>query len=597
MVVGKSICYKGVGIFPGIAIGKSHLIRREPQVVDRHFITMPDREIERVKIAFERAITQLQSVRDKVVGTELSDHASIIDAHLMMLKDPNLKRDVFDFIRERMINAEWAVDLVIDEYKKMFDRSGDSYISERSRDLEHVKQEILKALMDEGEERDLESLDEGVIVVAYDLTPADTLRLNFRRLKGFVTEGGGRTSHTAILARSLEIPAVIQVQGITDSVEGGKIVVVDGIRGIVILDPEDKMLSSYREEKKKLTIIERKLLSNVDEPAVTKDGFRVRLYANLELLEEIPSAVRHGSEGVGLFRTEYLYLRSRELPSVEQQFRVYKHLAEEFGERPVIIRTLDLGGEKYIPSLRLRREMNPALGLRAVRLCLEMKRIFSDQIESILMASSFGNLKILIPLVTRYEDMEESVEFIERIKNKLRGMGKKFNENIEVGAMLEVPSSIYIIDKLSELVDFFSVGTNDLVQYTLAVDRGNDAVSHYFDPIHPSVLKLLKDASTMCRELGKPISICGEIGGNPLIVPLLIALGYSELSMNPLYIPVIKEVIKRQDSGDTKALLEDIMASKRSSDAWRRLSSYFIETTRDISDLIEPFIPYIPYIN
>ncbi len=595
MIHGRSRCYKGVGIFPGVAIGKAYPLKREPQSIIRHFVTNPDKEIERVELALSRAISQLEAVKDKIKESDFSQHSTIIDAHLMIISDPSLKEEIVNCIKRRMINAEWAVEMVIDEYKKVFDNVEDSHFSEKASDLEHIKQELLKALTSEEIERDIDKLKEGLIVVAYDLSPADTLHLNLKKLRGFAIEGGGRASHTAILARSLEIPAVIQASGVTEDVDIGDAIIIDGIKGVVIVDPEDRTLSYYREEKKKLSIIERKLLSNVKEPARTKDGHFIRLYANLELLEEVPSAIRHGSEGVGLFRTEYLYIRSSQMPTVDEQFKVYKHLGEEFGEKPVVIRTLDLGGEKYIPYLNLKKELNPALGLRAIRLCLKMKNIFSDQIEAILRASPYGNLKILIPLVTRYEDVEESLEFIGRVKDKLRAMGVEFNDNIEIGAMIEVPSSVYIIDKLSELIDFFSVGTNDLIQYTLAVDRGNDAVTHYFDPLHPSVLRLLCEIVEQCESCGKPVSICGEIGGNPLIVPLLIGIGYNRLSMNPLYIPVVKEVIKRQDRESARDFLDLILSSKKMSDAWKMLKDYFDETTKDIADLLEPFIPYIPH--
>ncbi len=585
-----------MGVFPGIAIGKVRILKREPHVVDKYFITRPEKEIERVNIAFERAVSQLKSVKDRVVASKLSDHASIIDAHLMMLSDPKLRKEVSDLIRSRMINAEWAVDMVIENYKKRFAESDSFYLSEKSRDLDHLKQEILGALADYEEERDLEQVEKGSIIVAYDLTPADTLRLNLKKIKGFVTEGGGRTSHTAILARSLEIPAVIQVYGITEEVDSTSTVIVDGIRGLVIVDPEECMLSFYRDERKRLSVIEKTLVKNAQEPAKTRDGFRIRLYANLELLEEVPSAIRHGSEGVGLFRTEYLYFGSMELPTVSEQFKVYKHLAEEFGDRPVVIRTLDLGGEKNIPYLRLRKEANPALGLRAVRLCLKMKGIFYDQLEAILKAGAFGNLKILVPFVTRYEDMEETREIVEKIKGKLRAAGDNFDDSIEIGAMLEVPSSIFIIDKLSEITDFFSVGTNDLIQYTLAVDRGNDAVYHYFDPVHPAVLKLLSEAVQACNECGKPISICGEIGGNPLIVPLLVGIGYDKLSMNPLYIPIVKEVIKRIDRKDARALLDDVLSLKKSKEAWKVIVSFFSDVTKDIIELLKPFVPALPQL-
>ena len=585
MILGKSICYKGLGVFPGIAIGKAFPLKRFS--FDRRFITDPEREIERLDLAFLKAVSQLESAKGKMKNSEASDHLPIIDAYLMMLKDPRLKKDIGSCIRDRMVNAEWAVDMVIDKYKKHFEKADDPYLSEKARDLDHIKQELLNALLNE---EDIKELEEGFIVVAHDLSPADTVHLNLKKLKGFALEGGGRASHTAILARSLEIPAVIQAHGVMESVEHEVPIIIDGIKGIVIVDPDDETLSSYESEKERLSIIEKELLKNAKEPAETLDGFRVNLYANLEFLEEIQSALRHGSEGVGLFRTEYLYIKSVDLPSVSQQVEVYRHLAEEFKDSPVVIRTLDLGGEKGIPSIPIRGEANPALGLRAIRLCLKMKNIFIDQLEAILRASVYGDLRILFPLVTRYEDVEEALEILERVKSRLSAQGVDYKKDIKVGAMLEVPSSVFIIDKLSDFLDFFSVGSNDLIQYTLAVDRGNDAVSQYFDPLHPAVVRLLKEIADACQTYDKPVSICGEMGGNPVVVPLLLGLGYNQLSMNPLYIPVVKEVIRTQRLDEAKELPSLVMSSRRSIEAWGIIWNHFRETTKEIYHLISPFI-------
>ena len=575
-----------MGVFPGIAIGKAFPLKDFS--IEKRFITDPEREIERLNLAFLKAISQLESAKGKIKDLEASDHLSIIDAYLMMLKDPKLKKDIKDCIRDRMVNAEWAVDMVINRYKKHFEKADDPYLSEKARDLEHIKQELLNALVNEKKIKELE--EEGFIVVAHDLSPADTVHLNLKKLKGFALEGGGRASHTAILARSLEIPAVIQAHGVMDFVEQETPIIIDGIKGIVIIDPDEETLSSYEKEKERLLIIERELLKNAREPAETQDGFRVSLYANLEFLEEIQSAIRHGGEGVGLFRTEYLYIKSVDLPSVNYQVEVYRHLAEEFKDSPVVIRTLDLGGEKGIPSIPVKEEANPALGLRAIRLCLKMKNIFIDQLEAILRASVYGNLKILFPLVTRYEDVEEALEILERVKSRLSAQGVDYRKDIEVGAMLEVPSSVFIIDKLADFLDFFSVGSNDLIQYTLAVDRGNEAVSQYFDPLHPAVVRLLKEIVDACKACGKPVSICGEVGGNPIIVPLLLGLGYRQLSMNPLYIPVVKEVIKTQRLEEAKELPRLVMSSRRSIEAWGIVWNHFRETTKDIYHLISPFI-------
>ena len=559
MVTGKRIELKGIPVSSGIIIGKARLVDRSKVEVPLRKIddsTVPY-EIERFKNAVEKAKKQLSELKNRLPD-RLKEHAFILDSHMMILNDSMLYDATVNRIKKDKINAEWALKESFEEIKNLFSQVEDSYISERINDVENVVQRILRNLAGYGHD-DLSDIDEKSIIVARELSPADTAGLNPKKIMGFVTDGGGGTSHTAILARALELPAVMGLCSVTNQVKDGSVLVVDGDTGKVIINPEDDDILYYMKRKSQREKLRASVLKEAHLPAITLDGHRISVMANTEFLEEVYIVKDQGAEGIGLYRTEFLYLSHSGSPTEEELFEDYKKVAQEMSPDPVIIRTLDIGGDKFKEKFSSSTETNPALGLRAIRFCLKNPAIFKSQLRAILRASAYGNIQIMLPMISGLNEILAAKTLIEEIKKELKEKGIPFDSDIKVGIIIEVPSAVIIADVLASHVDFFSIGTNDLIQYTLAIDRINKSVAYLYDPFHPSIIKMIKYVIDVGREMNIPVSLCGEMAGDPLCVPMLIGLGLRQLSMNSRIIPFVKKLIRSLSIQELKGDIENIM--------------------------------------
>jgi len=421
-----------------------------------------------------------------------------------------------------------------------------------------VGNRVIKNLLGK-EEKNLASLSKEVIVVAYDLSPSETAQMHREKVIGFVTDVGGKTSHTAIMARSLEIPAVVGLQNVTQNIKDGDTIIIDGTAGLVIVEPTEKELRAYRKKKEEIILQDKELAKIRELPAETRDGHQIELVANIEFPEEIPSAIEHGAQGIGLYRTEFFYLNRTDLPSEEEHFQAYRRVAERFAPQAVIIRTLDLGGDKFISHLAVPKEMNPFMGWRAIRFCLERLDIFKVQLRAILRASRYGKIKVMFPMISGVEELRRAKEVMEEVKDNLKKDEVPFDEEIKIGVMIETPSAAITADILAKEADFFSIGTNDLIQYALAVDRINERIAYLYNPGHPAIIRLIKQTVDAAHQRKIPVGMCGEMAGEPYFAPLLLAMGLDELSMSPVVIPEVKKVIRSITFKEGKKLLEDAL--------------------------------------
>jgi len=550
---------KGIAASPGIAIGKAFFLDKEDFAIKKHIIPELEipKELSRLDAAIEESKKELLEIKDKMAKS-IGKYAGIFEAHLLLLEDPMFVDRIRELVKTQFLNIEYAVWSVSEEITSTFLNSGDSSLKERAIDVHDVSRRILRNLVG-GERKVLAGLKEEVIVVAADLAPSDTAQMRREKVIAFVTDMGGRASHTAIMARSLEIPAVVGLKDITQKSEPGDLLIVDGNSGIVIVNPDSETITRYEEEKKRLEEWKRELLTLKETPAVTPDGHRVRLMANIEVPEEVESSIQYGAEGIGLYRTEFLYLNRQDLPGEEEQFNAYKYVAGVMNPHPVIIRTLDLGGDKFLSTLSLPPEINPSLGCRGIRLCLEREDIFRVQLRAILRASVYGNLKIMYPLVSGVGEIKRANQILESVKKELISQRIDFNADIEVGVMIEVPSAAMIADILAREAKFFSIGTNDLIQYALGIDRVNEKVAYLYEPLHPAVLRLIKMVIDSAHSAGIQIGMCGEMAADPLFAPVLLGMGLDEFSMGPISIPAIKKVIRQTKLLDAKELAEKVM--------------------------------------
>ncbi|MFH0925372.1 MAG: phosphoenolpyruvate--protein phosphotransferase [bacterium] len=552
---------KGLGVSPGIVIGKVYILDRRKVTVDKLNVDedrLPQ-EIDRFRKAIEVSKKQLEKVKEELVSKMgEKSHNYIIDAHLQILQDQLLIDDTIDKIKQEKVTAEWALSEVIKNFSAVFESMEDEYLRERKNDINHVGERILTNLVGR-RIKSLSELAEDVVVVAHDLTPADTAQMHRGKVIGFATEMGGRTSHTAIIARSLEIPAVVGLEAITQEVKSGDAIIVDGNGGVVIINPSNEVFKEYLEKQQRYKYFEKELLKQKDLPSETKDGYHITLMANIEFPDEIQSVLDHGATGIGLYRTEYLFMNRVDLPTEDEHFYAYKFLAENIKPHTAIIRTLDLGGDKLSTQLNLPVEVNPALGLRAIRLCLKQKDIFVTQLRAILRASVYGNLKILFPMISGVKELREARKILEEVKQDLKREAISFNESIEIGLMIEVPSAAITADLLAKEVDYFSMGTNDLIQYSLAIDRGNEHVSYLYEPLHPAVLRILKSIINSAHGEGIPVGMCGEMAGDPLYTIVLIGLGVDSLSMNAVAVPKVKTIIRSINLAEAVAMTYKVL--------------------------------------
>lgn len=552
-----SLLISGIGASPGLALGEVLVYREASLDYDHAPISESDVAGEKARLqeAFKKSRAQLNEIKERARNNIGAGEAAVFEAHIMILDDPDLAKKIDLKIEKENKAAPAAVEEAFGEYVQIFAALDDDYMRERVADIVDVQKRLLANLLGV-KLNPLEELQGKVILVAEDLPPSVTALLDRERVLGMVTEVGGRTSHTAIMACSLEVPAVVGASGIVEKVSPGERVIVDGERGEVILDPgaeEEKIfqdrVKTYRERQNKLA-----QLKNL--PAETKDGRRIQLAANIGSHLDIAGAKKYGAQGVGLFRTEFLFMGRREKPDEEEQYAAYREVAEAFGEAPVIIRTLDIGGDKNLPCLDFPPELNPFLGWRAIRFCLDHRPLFKAQLKAILRAGCYGNVKILYPMISGLEDLRASNDVLAGAKQELREQGVPFNEAVDVGIMVEIPSAALISDLLAKEVDFFSIGTNDLIQYTLAADRMNEKVRHYYQPLHPAVLRLLHMIVKGAEKAGIPVGVCGEMAGNPEATAVLLGLGIRELSMSATSIPKVKEKARQLCYRDCRKMAE-----------------------------------------
>jgi phosphotransferase system enzyme I (PtsI) len=550
---------QGIGASPGIIIGKAYLVERFKVRLPQKRIDpgQVEGEVNRFLKAIQESRDQLMEIKEKILDPEVRKHSFILDVHSMILNDEMLLQDTMDTIRKKKVNAEWALDLTLEKLDTAFKAIEDEYLRERRSDLHYVSERIYRNLLGKKHD-DITKIKGKVIVVAHDLSPADTLQMSLKHVAGFVTDIGGRVSHTAILSRSLGIPAVLGLEVATSLINGGDLLIIDGETGEVVINPTEEVSQSFLERKRRTKWMEREILKYASLPAETRDGVRVRLQANIEMVEEISSAKMHGAEGIGLYRTEILYLNRKDLPTEEEHFQTYRRLAENIHPAAATIRTLDIGGDKFLSGYSKNNELNPALGLRAIRFSMKETDIFKTQLKGILRASAHGKLRILLPMISGIEEIRQAKVILEEVKKSLIKSKISFDREIEVGAMIEIPSASVTADLLAKEVDFFSIGTNDLIQYALAVDRINEHVSYLYEPLHPAILRIIRGVVQSAHQIGIPVAICGEMAAEPAYALVLLGLGLDEFSMNPVSIPKVKKMFRTSRFEETRSLVEQL---------------------------------------
>lgn len=551
---------QGIPVCPGIVIGKAHLVDRNRVKIFYHYLVdeaQVKKELERFQLAIRKTEEQLVNLKNRMPD-HIKQHAFIIDSHLMILHDGMLTEAAEERILTEKINAEWAVKKSLNNIRKMFGEIDDEYIRTRLFDVENVTERILRNLSGE-EQESLADITNRVIIVAHELSPCDTTEMNVSKVMGFITDVGGRTSHTAIMAQALEIPAVVGLETATQQIEDGDLLILDGTSGEVIINPDDSDIIYFQEKQLRHERYKSTIAKTSHLPAETLDGHRVAVKANIEFLEEVASVKDHGGEGIGLYRTEFLYLRSKGLPSEEELFEDYKEVAQIMSPDPVTIRTLDIGGDKFASDLAVTKEMNPALGLRAIRFCLKEPEIFKQQLRAILRASAHGNIQLMFPMISGVQEILDAKAILQEVTQELDQKGIPYDPHMKVGIMIEIPSAVAMAEVLAQHVDFFSIGTNDLVQYALAIDRVNEYVAYMYQPFHPAILRMIKTVVEAAHGAKIPVALCGEMAGDPLCTLVLLGLGIQEFSMNPRSIPVIKKVIRSLTLKEARRDLENVM--------------------------------------
>lgn len=537
---------KGVAASSGIAIGKALVVEKKAIKIESKKVNNIEEEKERFLNAVKIAKDQVSKIKDLTEKKLGKDKSAIFDAHLMMLDDPELIGAVSTQIEAEGVNAEYALKSTVDMFIGIFEQMDNEYMRERAADIKDIGGRLLSILLGIND-TSLSEIYEKCIVVAKDLTPSDTAQMDSEMVQGFVTDVGGRTSHSAIMARTLEIPAVVGTQNGTENIKNGDFIIIDGDKGLVIINPEKEVIDEYSKKIDEIAKRKSELLIFKDAESKTLDGRVVELASNIGSPKDIAGALKNGAEGVGLFRTEFLYMDRDSMPTEEEQFNSYKEVLEGMKGKPVIIRTLDIGGDKKLSYLPIGEEMNPFLGYRAIRICLDRKDIFKTQLRALYRASIYGKLKIMFPMISGLQEIISAKEVIEEIKQELRNEGKAFSDDVQVGIMIEIPSAAVISDILAKHVDFFSIGTNDLVQYSLAVDRMNEKISHMYDPFNPAVLRLIKMVIDNGHKEGKMVGMCGEMAGDPAAIPVLLGLGLDEFSMSAVSILNARKLIRSMD--------------------------------------------------
>ena len=555
---------EGISASPGICIGKAYLVGREGvDVVKKYHIEDKnlDREVKRFQAAVKKTDDELASIIENS-PEDFRQNATILETHALLLKDKMLYGSTIETIEEEKVNAEWALKKVVSKVKTMFEEMEDEYFRERGSDIVHVSDRIFRNLVGQ-EQVDIAGINKRVILVARDLSPAQTSQIQLERIMGFITERGGKDSHTGIIARTLELPAVLGLGSRLGYVSHDDIIIVDGRQGVVIVNPSDETLIAYEEKIERFDALKIAMARNAHRPAETGDSFRLMVMGNIELPEEVASVRRYGGDGIGLYRTEFQYLSRPDFPSEAQLFEKYKDVVDVMGDKPVTIRTLDVNGDKALLGRNSPEETNPALGLRAIRYCLRNPDLFLVQLRAILRVAAYGNVRVLFPMISGVEEIVEAKRLVCQAAESLHAEGVEFEDDFEVGIMIEVPSAVIMAQALAREVDFFSIGTNDLIQYSLAIDRGNFQVAHMYQPLHPAILRMLKHVADVAIENSVKLYMCGEMAANPLYTPLLLGMGFDELSMNPQSIPVVKSMTRAVTVGESKAFLQKILSMDR----------------------------------
>ncbi|MBS3758543.1 MAG: phosphoenolpyruvate--protein phosphotransferase [Desulfobacterales bacterium] len=571
----REIILNGISGSPGICIGKAYLVDREGvDVIEKYYISEDKvkSEISRFKNAAKKAKNELSQVIEGL-PEDLKQHSYILETHMLLHKDKMLYGKAIEIIESEKVNAEWALKEATSRAKAMFANISDPYLRSRSADVEHVSDCIMRNLVGV-QDFNISNIDKRVILVAHNLSPAETSQIQLERIKGFITNRGGKASHTSIIARTLEIPAVLGLENATEVIKNDDIIIVDGNRGMVIVDPDEETLFRYENLSKKYEADKADAVRTSDQPAESSDGFLMGIMGNIEQPEEIVTVRDHGGDGIGLFRTEFLYLNRPQYPDEEELFEQYKEVVELITPKPVTIRTLDINGDKEISAVPTPDEANPALGLRAIRFCLKKPDIFKTQLRAILRAAAHGYIRLLLPMISGCEEIHRTIELLDEAAEELERENHAYNREIEIGAMIEVPSSALIADALAELVDFFSIGTNDLVQYTLAIDRVNRHVAYLYNPLHPAVIRLLKMVADTAHRKNVKVYMCGEMAAEIINLPVLMGLGFEELSMAPQSIPMIKNMIRKIDAAGARDFVKKICNQKSAVDTMQ-----FIEDT------------------
>lgn len=562
---------KGIPASGGVAIGKGFFLNR---VLPRSVRSTVGREqVDEEVAAFLGAVTrsreQIRQIRDGVPDPS-SEHHQILSVHLALLEDSMLVEQTVRTIRENQFAADWAFNKVLQNLLETFHRIEDPYLRERGHDLRQIGHRVLENLAGRPVDS-VASIRDPVVIVAHDLSPADTAQILKSPVLGFATDVGSRTSHTAITARSLGIPAVVGVEGGTEEYKSAETVIVDGEEGVVVFDPTEEAVREYEDRRKAYAQRTRDLAKFARLPTVTRDGKTLLLLANIEFPEEADVALRSGAYGVGLYRTEFLFLNRKDVPSEEEHFETYRKVAEKFVRHPVTIRTFDLGGDKFASQLELADEMNPAMGLRAIRFCLKEKEIFKPQLRAILRASTYGKVRMMFPMISGVGELREALAVVEEVRGELRRRRIPFDKEMPIGIMIEIPAAAIVADLLAREVGFFSIGTNDLIQYSLAIDRVNEHVSYLYEPLHPAILRLIRRVVEAGHDAGIPVSMCGEMAGEPFYSYALLGLGLDELSMNAAAIPRVKRILRKSVAYEAKEFAGSLLLHATAAEIGRAL--------------------------
>ncbi|MDN5679874.1 MAG: phosphoenolpyruvate-protein phosphotransferase PtsI [Ewingella sp.] len=570
----------GILVSPGIAFGKALLLKEDEIVINRKKISPEevDQEVKRFLSGRAKASAQLETIKTKAGETFGEEKEAIFEGHIMLLEDEELEQEIIALIKDEHASADAAAFSVIEGQAKALEELDDEYLKERAADVRDIGKRLLRNILGLAIV-DLSSIQDEVILVATDLTPSETAQLNLNKVLGFITDLGGRTSHTSIMARSLELPAIVGTSDVTKQVKNDDYLILDAVNNKIYVNPTADIIDELKAVQNQYISEKDELTKLKDLPAITLDGHQVEVCANIGTVRDVAGAERNGAEGVGLYRTEFLFMDRESLPTEEEQFQAYKAVAEAMGSQAVIVRTMDIGGDKDLPYMNLPKEENPFLGWRAIRICLDRKEILHDQLRAILRASAFGKLRIMFPMIISVEEVRELKAELDLLKAQLREEGKAFDESIEVGVMVETPAAAVIAHHLAKEVDFFSIGTNDLTQYTLAVDRGNELISHLYNPMSPSVLALIKQVIDASHAAGKWTGMCGELAGDERATLLLLGMGLDEFSMSAISIPRIKKIIRNTNFEDVKALADQALAQPTAQELMNLVNKFIEEKT------------------